>query len=134
MVRGFAASAATSGVVGGRTNHARGVGVGRPSGPDSDETDEDGMDTDSDDIEEEEEEDMVIDALAAHVTIVFEGLGTFWSPVRTVLAKMTPRGASRQIEDTVWQWLTLVALVVQVSLDNCKFNHRISGGNAAKLV
>ena len=62
-----------SGVVGGRTNRTCGVGVGGPSGPDSDETDEDGMDTNSDDIEEEEEEVMVIDALAARVTIIFEG-------------------------------------------------------------
>jgi len=101
VVLGFAASAATSGVVGGQTNCTHSVGVGRPSGPNSDETDEDGMDTDSDDIEEEEEEDMVIDALAACVMIVFEGLGTFWSPICTVLARMTPRGVSRRIEDTV---------------------------------
>jgi len=61
------------------------------------------MDTNSDDIEEEEEEDMAIDALVAHMTIVFEGLGTFWLPVHivTVLARMTPQGASRWIEDTV---------------------------------
>src|SRR5712691_12618171 len=72
-VLGFAASAATSGAVGGRTNRTHGVGVGGPSGPDSDETDEDGMCTDSDDIEEDGEEDMVVDALAARVTIVFEG-------------------------------------------------------------
>jgi len=100
-VLGFAASAATSGVVGGRTNRACGVGVGGPSGPDSDETDEDGMDTDSNNIEEEEEEDMAIDVLTAHMRIVFEGLGTFWLPVHTVLARMTPQGASRRIEDTV---------------------------------
>jgi hypothetical protein len=31
------------------------------------------MGTDSDDIEEDEEEDMDVDALAARVTIVFEG-------------------------------------------------------------
>ena len=48
-VLGFVASAATSGVVGGQTNRACGVGVGGPSGPDSDEMDEDGMDTDSND-------------------------------------------------------------------------------------
>ena len=72
-VLGFAASAATSGAVGGRTKRARGVGVGGPGGPDSDETDEDGMGTDSDEIEEDEEEDMDVDALAARVTIVFEG-------------------------------------------------------------
>ena len=35
--------------------------------PDSDETDEDS------EIEEEDEEDMDVDALAARVTIVFEG-------------------------------------------------------------
>jgi len=75
-------------------NRTCGVGVGGPSGPDSDETDEDGMDTNSDDIEEEEEEDMAIDVLAAHMTIVFEGLGMFWSPICTVLARMTSRGAS----------------------------------------
>ena len=69
-VLGFAASAAASGAVGGRTKRARGVGVG--SGvPDSDETDEDGME--SEEIEEEDEEDMDVDALAARVTIVFEG-------------------------------------------------------------
>jgi hypothetical protein len=72
-VLGFAASAATSGAVGGRTKRARGVGVGGPGGPDSDETDEDGMGTDSDEIEDDEEEDMDVDALAARVTIVFEG-------------------------------------------------------------
>jgi len=49
------------------------VSVCGPSGPNSDETDEDRMDTNSDDIEEEEEEVMVIDALAARMTIVFEG-------------------------------------------------------------
>ena len=63
-VLGFAASAAASGAVGGRTKRARGVGVGLP---DSDETDEDS------EIEEEDEEDMDVDALAARVTIVFEG-------------------------------------------------------------
>ena len=72
-VLGFVAGAATSGVVGGQMNRTHGVGVGGPSGPNLDEMDEDGMDTDSDDIKEEEEEVMVIDALAAHVTIVFEG-------------------------------------------------------------
>jgi len=72
-VLGFAAGATTSGVVGGQMNHACGVSVGGPSGPNSDETDEDGMDTDSDDIEEEEEEVMVIDVLAARMMIVFEG-------------------------------------------------------------
>ncbi|KAI0244939.1 hypothetical protein BJV78DRAFT_1159358 [Lactifluus subvellereus] len=45
------------------------VGVGSAGGPYSDETDEDGMETES----EMEEEDMDIDALVAHVTIVFEG-------------------------------------------------------------
>ena len=60
---GFAASAAASGAVGGRTKRARGVGVGVP---DSDETDEESE-------EEEDEEDMDVDALAARVTIVFEG-------------------------------------------------------------
>lgn len=69
---GFAASAAASGAVGGRTKRARGVGVGRLGVPDSDETDEDGMGTESE-IEEEDEEDMDVDALAARVTIVFEG-------------------------------------------------------------
>ena len=69
-VLGFAASAAASGAVGGRTKRARGVGVGEA---DSDETDEDGMGTDSEEIEEEDEEDMDVDALAALVTIVFEG-------------------------------------------------------------
>ena len=63
MVLGFAASAAASGAVGGRTKRARGVGVGVP---DSDETDEESE-------EEEDEEDMDVDALAARVTIVFEG-------------------------------------------------------------
>ena len=72
-VLGFAASAAASGAVGGRTKRARGVGVGGPGEPDSDETDEDGMGTDSEEIEEEDEEDMDVDALAARVTIVFEG-------------------------------------------------------------
>jgi len=72
-VLGFAASAAASGAVGGRTKRARGVGVGGPGGPDSDETDEDGMGTDSDEIDEDEEEDVDVDALAARVTIVFEG-------------------------------------------------------------
>jgi len=72
-VLGFAASAAASGAVGGRTKRARGVGVGGPGGPDSDATDEDGMGTDSDEIDEDEEEDMDVDALAARVTIVFEG-------------------------------------------------------------
>ena len=60
---GFAASAAASGAVGGRTKRARGVGVGVA---DSDETDEESE-------EEEDEEDMDVDALAARVTIVFEG-------------------------------------------------------------
>jgi len=69
-VLGFAASAAASGAVGGRTKRARGVGVGEA---DSDETDEDGVGTDSEEIEEEDEEDMGVDALAARVTIVFEG-------------------------------------------------------------
>jgi hypothetical protein len=68
-VLGFVASAAASGAVGGRTKRARGVGVG-VGGPDSDETDEDGMD--SEEIEEEDE-DVDVDALAARVTIVFEG-------------------------------------------------------------
>lgn len=68
---GFAASAAASGAVGGRTKRARGVGVGGSGVPDSDETDEDGME--SEEIEEEDEEDMDVDALAARVTIVFEG-------------------------------------------------------------
>ncbi len=72
-VLGFAASAATSGAVGGQTNHTHGIGVGGPGGPDSDEMDEDGMGTDSDDIEENEEEDMDVNALAARMTIVFEG-------------------------------------------------------------
>ncbi len=70
-VLGFAASAAASGAVGGRTKRARGVGVGVSGVPDSDETDEDGME--SEEIEEEDEEDMDVDALAARVTIVFEG-------------------------------------------------------------
>ena len=70
-VLGFAASAAASGAVGGRTKRARGVGVGGSGVPDSDETDEDGME--SEEIEEEDEEDMDVDALAARVTIVFEG-------------------------------------------------------------
>jgi hypothetical protein len=69
-VLGFVASAAASGALGGRTKRARGVGVGGSGGRDSDETDED---TDSEDIEDEEEEDMDVDALAARVTIVFEG-------------------------------------------------------------
>jgi hypothetical protein len=69
-VLGFAASAAVSGAVGGRTKRARGVGVGGSGAPDSDMTDED---MDSEEIEEEEEEDMDVDALTAHVTIVFEG-------------------------------------------------------------
>jgi hypothetical protein len=68
-VLGFVASAAASGAVGGRTKRARGVGVGGSGARDSDETDED---TDSEDIEDEEE-DMDVDALAARVTIVFEG-------------------------------------------------------------
>lgn len=74
-VLGFAASAEAAGAVGGRTKRARGVGVGgSPGAPDSDETDEDGMGTDSEEIEEEdEEEDVDVDALAARVTIVFEG-------------------------------------------------------------
>jgi hypothetical protein len=67
-VLGFAASAAASDAVGGRTKRARGVGCA----PDSDETDEDGMETESEE-EEEDEEDMDVDALAARVTIVFEG-------------------------------------------------------------
>jgi hypothetical protein len=71
-VLGFAASAAASGAAGGRTKRARGVGVGSSGGPDSDETDEDGMETESE-VEEEDEEDMDVDALAARVTIVFEG-------------------------------------------------------------
>lgn len=70
-VLGFAASAAASGAVGGRTKRARGVGVGGSGVPDSDETDEDGME--SEEIEEEDDEDMDVDALAARVTIVFEG-------------------------------------------------------------
>ena len=70
-VLGFAASAAASGTAG-RTKRARGVGVGNSNAPDSDETDEDGIETESD-IEEEDEEDMDVDALAARVTIVFEG-------------------------------------------------------------
>ena len=70
-VLGFAASAAASGAVGGRTKRARGVGVGGSGVLDSDETDEDGME--SEEIEEEDEEDMDVDALAARVTIVFEG-------------------------------------------------------------
>jgi hypothetical protein len=69
-VLGFVASAAASGAVGGRTKRARGVGVGGPGARDSDETDED---MDSEELEEEEEEDMDVDALAARVTIVFEG-------------------------------------------------------------
>ncbi|KAH9991182.1 hypothetical protein BJV77DRAFT_558350 [Russula vinacea] len=68
-VLGFAASAAASGAVGGRTKRARGVGVGRSGVPDSDETDEDGMGTESEIEEEEDEEDMDVDALAARVTI-----------------------------------------------------------------
>jgi hypothetical protein len=68
-VLGFAASAAASDAVGGRTKRARGVG----GAPDSDETDEDGMETESEEEEEEDEEDMDVDALAARVTIVFEG-------------------------------------------------------------
>lgn len=71
-VLGFAASAAASGAAGGRTKRARGVGVGNSTAPDSDETDEDGIETESE-IEEEDEEDMDVDALAARVTIVFEG-------------------------------------------------------------
>lgn len=71
-VLGFAASAAASGAAGGRTKRARGVGVGNPNAPDSDETDEDGIETESE-IEEEDDEDMDVDALAARVTIVFEG-------------------------------------------------------------
>ena len=67
---GFAASAAVSGAVGGRTKRTQGVGVHEP---DSDETDDDGVGTDSEEIEEEDEEDMVVDVLAARVTIVFEG-------------------------------------------------------------
>jgi hypothetical protein len=69
-VLGFAASTAVSGAVGGRTKCARGVGVGEP---DSDETDDDGVGTDGEVVEEEDEEDMDVDALAARVTIVFEG-------------------------------------------------------------
>ncbi|KAI0287334.1 hypothetical protein BC826DRAFT_54611 [Russula brevipes] len=73
-VLGFAASAAASGAVGGRTKRARGVGVGGPGGgPDSDETDGDELDTDSEEMEEEDEEDMDVDEIAARVTIVFEG-------------------------------------------------------------
>ncbi|KAI0246748.1 hypothetical protein BJV78DRAFT_116963 [Lactifluus subvellereus] len=68
-VLGFAASAGPSSSVGGRTELARGVGVGGEGGPYSDETDEDGMETES----EMEEEDMDINALSARVTIVFEG-------------------------------------------------------------
>jgi hypothetical protein len=71
-VLGFAASAAASGAVGGRTKRARGVGVGGSGALDSDETDEEGMETESE-VEEEDEEDMDVDALAARVTIVFEG-------------------------------------------------------------
>lgn len=71
-VLGFAASAAASGAAGGRTKRARGVGVGNPNAPDSDETDEDGIETESE-IEEEDDEDMDVDALAARVTIVFDG-------------------------------------------------------------
>ena len=71
-VLGFAASAAASGAAGGRTKRARGVGVGNLNAPDSDETDVDGIETESE-IEEEDEEDMDVDALAARVTIVFEG-------------------------------------------------------------
>jgi hypothetical protein len=71
-VLGFAASAAASGAAGGRTKRARGVGVGNPNAPDSDETDEDGIETESE-IEDEDDEDMDVDALAARVTIVFEG-------------------------------------------------------------
>ncbi|KAF8270630.1 hypothetical protein EI94DRAFT_1722135 [Lactarius quietus] len=71
-VLGFAASAAASGAAGGRTKRARGVGVGNTNAPDSDETDEDGIETESE-IEEDDDEDMDVDALAARVTIVFEG-------------------------------------------------------------
>ena len=94
VVLGFAVSAATSGAVGGRTKHVRGVGVHEP---DSDEMDDDGVGTDSEEIEEEDEEDMVVDALAARVTIVFEGgrssalPGTFnSSPPRIVLMESRP--------------------------------------------
>jgi hypothetical protein len=69
VVLGFAASAAVSSSVGGRTKLARRVSVGCEGGPYSDETDEDGMETES----EMEEEDMDVDALFARVTIVFEG-------------------------------------------------------------
>jgi hypothetical protein len=68
-VLGFAASAAASDAMGGRTKRTHGVG----GTPDSDETDEDGMETESEEEDEEDEEDMDVDALAACVTIVFEG-------------------------------------------------------------
>jgi hypothetical protein len=69
-VLGFAASAAVLGAVGGWTKCTQGVGVGEP---DSDEMDDDGVGTDGKVVEEEDKEDMDVDALAACVTIVFEG-------------------------------------------------------------
>jgi hypothetical protein len=94
-VLGFAASAATSGAVGGWTKHTWGVGVNEP---DLDETNDDGVGTDSEEIEEEDEEDMVVDALMVCVTIVFEGgcsgalLDTFnsSSPPHIVLMESRP--------------------------------------------
>jgi len=47
-----------------------GVGVGGPGDPDSDETDEDWMDTENKEMEDGDEEDMGVDALAARMTIV----------------------------------------------------------------
>jgi hypothetical protein len=46
---------------------AHGVGIGSSCGPDPDKTDEDGIE-----MEEPGEENMDVDALAAHVTIMFE--------------------------------------------------------------
>jgi hypothetical protein len=73
------------GAVGGRTKRAHGVGIGSSGGPDPNRTDEDGIE-----MEGPGEENMDVDALAAHVTIVFEdGRGS--APPRYVLVAIPPR-------------------------------------------
>ncbi|KAI0245783.1 hypothetical protein BJV78DRAFT_1287171 [Lactifluus subvellereus] len=87
-VLGFAASAAASSSVDDRSHQTKlacGVGVGSAGGPYSDETDEDGMETKS----EMEEEDMDIDALVAHVTIVFKG-GRPWPCAAAAVPPQSP--------------------------------------------
>ena len=48
-------------------------GVSVVDKPDLDEMDDNRVGTDSEEIEEEDKEDMVINALAVHMTIMFEG-------------------------------------------------------------